>query len=90
MGQMSLYSFVSENLSSDDRMLVLSDQIGTPQQGTPGQNGAGHILLGYRQEFVIPLNNTNLIAIALAFITIAGCFYRATQPIPQGAPMQLP
>jgi flagellar basal body rod protein FlgG len=81
-GQLCLSMFVSENLSSDDRILVLSDQIGTPQESIPGNNGAGHILLGYRQEFVIPLSNTNVIAIGLAFITIAGCLHQAVRVAP--------
>ena len=81
-GIMNLYLFVSENLASDDRMLVLSDPIGMPQPVLPGQNGAGHILLGYRQEFVVPFSSTNLIAIGLAFITIAGCLHRALKIVP--------
>ena len=84
-GTMNLYLFVSENLASDDRMLVLSDSIGMPQPVIPGQNGAGHILLGYRQEFVVPFNSTNLIAIGLAFITIAGCLHRALRVAPDSS-----
>lgn len=91
VGGISLNCFAGENIRQNEAEFQQNDEMGAASPLTPGQQGAGYLMQGYREQYVIPLGITNWIAITLAFITVAGYIWYAVVWLRQPSkPINLP
>ena len=73
VGQISVSLFAGDDVNEAVQIRDPSERMGAPVECLPGQNGAGHLMQRYANQYCIAITYRTLSALALAAIAIGIC-----------------